>query len=257
MTAALLQEPLVLKSGAALKATGSALVLWGEVALLLGGPALSGWWRWQWGLSSRGLLIEAGVAIFLGVLYALRAWLHRKQFGNRLRRWGSGLRFKAEAKWSATVRSVEQKSRTLALALPHLIFVAVACTVLKVFPSTAHLLSQDAERITVLVRALLTLVAIHEAEACLLVQEFLAAQQRAQEEEEASAATPSSFSSSSAASIASSAASSLRRRFGTPSSATSSLVCQPVILCSILLKLCATPIFWNDFHSKTFDLQRT
>mmetsp|Transcript_50510 Transcript_50510/g.101602 ORF Transcript_50510/g.101602 Transcript_50510/m.101602 type:complete len:521 (-) Transcript_50510:305-1867(-) len=184
-----LETKLVVTTGAAARATGTALILWGEVALIAGGPVLRRWWRWQRGLSPRGLLIELGVFLAIAVLYALRAWLKRKQFVARLRRWVEGLRRRANAKWDAFVRSVEKKSRTLALAMPHLAYLALAFLVLRLFPSAATLLTADAaaEKLVVLVRAVLTIVAIHDAEASLVVDEYF----KVRDEAIAAAASPS------------------------------------------------------------------
>ena len=143
LTSEVLGSRLVLKSGEAFRATGKALYLWGEVALILGGPPARKWWRWQQSLDARGLYIEAGVVVLILFIYAVRSWLKRKQFGRRIRRSVRDYRRAARNRYNRLSEYVEHKSRVAALALPHVIYLMVALGSIRLFPSLGSAITHE------------------------------------------------------------------------------------------------------------------
>lgn len=138
-----IESKLATKSGAALRATGSAFYLWGEVLLIVGGPPARRWWRWQRALSPQELYAEAGVLAAGLALYALRRWLQRKQFGARAKRAVRGWRRAVGARYDAVQVYVAHKSRLAALCLPHACYLGACYLALRAFPSLGAFLCED------------------------------------------------------------------------------------------------------------------
>jgi hypothetical protein len=138
-----IESKVATKSGAALRATGTALYLWGEVLLVVGGPPARRWWRWQRALSLQEVRQEAGVLAACLALFALRRWLQRKQFGARAKRAVRSWRRAVGARYKALQVYVAHQSRLAALCLPHACYLGACYLALRAFPSLGAFLCED------------------------------------------------------------------------------------------------------------------